>query len=346
MVSMQEIARRAGVSAATVSYVLNDRVRRNSVSEATRQRVLAIAEELGYRRNTLAQAVKTGKNPMLGLLVADRSARHAEFMARLTYGVLDEAEEQDHTIKILRLHEDTQAERTIERCAELRLSGLIALEVGDEMLHRLRHHRLTENIPLVILDRSSYGESDVLRVRSDDAAGCRAAVAHLHELGHRRIAFLGGERAFAHVCQREAGYRSGLADYGLKVPRGFVRYGDWSIEGAHRALDEWLAFAAPPTAVMCASDWVAWAVLGHAQQRGVAVPGHLSVVGFADLSFTEFTTPPLTTVAQPFEIMGRAAARLLLSHIHDESIALDICESVSTHLIVRESTAPPASLTT
>ena len=342
---MQEIARRAGVSVATVSYVLDSRVRRNSVSEATRRRVLDIADELGYRRNSLAQAIKSGKNSMIGLLLADRSARHAEFMARMTYGVLDEAEEQNHTVKIMRLHEDTQAERTIERCAELRLSGLVALEVGDEMLHRLRHHRLTQNIPLVILDRSGYGESGVLRVRSDDAAGCRAAVSHLHELGHRRIAFLGGERAFAYLCQREVGYRAGLSEHGLKVPRGFVRYGEWSIAGAHQALDEWLAFAAPPTAIMCASDWVAWAVLNRAMQCGVAVPSQLSIVGFADLNFTPFTPPPLTTVAQPFEDMGRAAAKLLLNHIHDDSMAdpPDICERIATQLIVRESTAAPAS---
>jgi LacI family transcriptional regulator len=333
---MQEIARRAGVSTATVSYVLNNRVRKgSSISDATRQRVLDIAEELGYRRNELAHAVKTGKNRMIGLLLANRAPRLAEFLSHITYGVLDEAEEQNFTIKILRFR-DEQMERTIERCAELRLAGLCIIGGGARPVTSLRQSRLTQNIPLAVFSHIREPEPGTIYVTPDDEHCFDEAVAHLYALGHRRIAFLAGITNHVESARREASFQRAMAAHNLDVPPDFSEFCNWKSEITARTVDRWLSLPTPPTAIICPSDYMAMEVLRLVHQRGVSVPSQLSIVGFGGFSIGDITHPPLSTVAMPLEEMGRTAVR----HLLDAKAPISQHTALPVTFIARESTGP------
>lgn len=346
MVTMDQIAQRAGVSQATVSYVLNQRHRATRISEGTRQRVLSTARELGYRRNALAHAMVTGKNPVIALLAW---APEGEVVARVLGGALDAAEEQQYTIKVLRLHNNQIDYRTIERCIELRIAGALVMFLGHDTLDHLRHELEHYAVPVAIVD-SSFPQTGGIRVVSDDLLGCHQAVEHLVRLGHRRIAFLSGRPGSAATTMRELGFRAAMAAFALPIPPGYLVQGWWE-PGTIRHVTEHLLKHPDgrPTAIVCASDETAMVVLRTARKQGLRVPHDLSVIGYADLTMAALADPPLTSVAQPFAEMGRAAVHHLLraaSKGDDAAADPAVNQALPTRLIVRESTAPANPYTT
>jgi LacI family transcriptional regulator len=344
---MKDIAQRLGVSRSTVSLVLNRRdapgVR---IPVHTRERILAEAESMGYRRNELARAVVTGRNPVFAFLVP---APEVEVAARLLAGALDEAEARGHTVQVVRLPgggADDEA-RAIHRCVEMRPVGVMSVYVHGARLDHLHEEMGRYHIPVAVLD-SSFPQARGLRIVSDDFLGSRQAVEHLTGLGHRCIAFFGGDPNSGASAMRQQGFVRAMTEAGLEVPEGYVRHGDWHPEKIDRITRE--AFgpdAAPaPTAVFCADDKTAMVVCRTLRRLGRRVPEDISVVGFADLSTAAFNDPPLTTVAQPFHEIGRAAvARLIVASEPAEGEAPQEApreEWLPTRLIVRESTAAVA----
>lgn len=344
-VRMRDIAERAEVSRATVSYVLNDRQRGDgTVSEETRRRVTEVARELGYRRNEMARAFVTGKSRVLGLLA---TYPDDENVARMLAGALDEAEEQGYFIKVLRARDYSVNPEIINRCAELRLAGVISLHMYGETLDYLHEEMARYQIPVAIMD-SSFPQQWGIRVFSDDAQGVDVALRHLIDLGHKRIAFLSGYRPTGATALREAAFRSTMAQNGLEAPDEFVRQGFWEVEWSMQSTR---AFLTEPTgratAILCEGDEMALSALNVANELGLKVPHDLSIIGYSNRKLTQWTNPALSSVAQPFHDMGRVAVRQLIERVtttKDAFVDDPLEVLLPTELVLRNSTAPPSTL--
>ncbi len=311
MLRISDIAARAGVSSATVSFVLNDRHAEERISEKTRNKVLEAAEELGYRSNQMARAMRTGNTLMLGMLGGDTGE---EPVGKMVAGALQAADERGYTLKILRDSLGGSAQQVIRRCSELRLMGVIALHLPPQTLSELRSEAGRYGYPLVLMDARSE-MSDMPQVVSDDEAGIEAGVAHLVGLGHTKIAFISGEELSTLSALRENAFGRAMQRRGLALPESYVARGDYhlhepSVHAAHSLLG--LPSEERPTAIFCSGDLIALATLQVAHELQLSVPRDLSVVGFANFRVSAFATPQLTTVEQPFAEMGRAAVNLLL----------------------------------
>lgn len=337
MITISDIAAKSGVSRATVSYVLNGRDSSVRISDNTRQRVMETAAELGYRRNELARAMTTGKNRMLGFWVMQSNR---EPVVRVLSGAMKEADENGYFIKMLGFDNGTLDERTLERCVEWRLSGIIAIHAPCAAMRELYPQIVKTAIPFVMVD-SQQPPIGCLNVAADNEGGMNAVIEHLVSLNHRHIAFLGGrsEREDSISGARERAYRAKMEACGLAACCD-VEYGDWqadfsdwengvTAQAVRRLLDK----NSRPTAIACASDHMAMIVVRLASQQGLKVPDDLSVTGFDDVTVATLYNPPLTTVAQPFEEIGRVAVRHLLQTQNGAEPQLP------AHLVVRGSTA-------
>jgi LacI family transcriptional regulator len=321
------------------------------ISDNTRQRVMETASELGYRRNELARAMITGKNRMLGFWVMQSNR---EPVVRILSGAMKEADANDYFIKMIGFDNGSLDERTLERCVEWRLSGIMAIHAPETTLRTLYPQIAATNIPLVMVD-CQQAPLGCLNIAADSGEGMRAVVQHLADLGHKRIAFLGGrnENEDAISGARERAYTATMRALGFEREI-HVEFGDWCAEfrdweegptaaAARRLLDgpepkSGKVFQRP-TAIACASDHMAMIVVRLAVERGLRVPEDLSVTGYDDITVASLYNPPLTTVAQPFEEMGRAAVRHLLGHSSAPSR-----ETLPATLIVRGSTGVVGSI--
>jgi LacI family transcriptional regulator len=193
----------------------------------------------------------------------------------------------------------------------------------------------------VVIDPVDLPDTDLASVGATNWAGGLAATEHLLSLGHRRIAAIGGPREMLCTQARIDGYRAALERAGVEFDRRLVLYGDFRHEGGFRASRDLLAMADRPTAIFAGSDQQAMGAYEAARQAGLQIPRDLSVVGFDDLPLCQWLSPPLTTVRQPLEEMGRLAARTLFQQLDGEPLVSPRIE-LATDLRVRLSTAPPA----
>jgi LacI family transcriptional regulator len=339
---MADIAVRAGVSRATVSLVLNEKHAVVGIAEETRQRVLRAASELSYRPNEIARAMVTGRNPVIGFLVRESQR---EVPTRILAGALSEAESRGYSVKVIRA-DGPFDHRIIERCAEMRLAGIMVLYINGDSLEYLRQEMARYSTPVAVVD-SSFPATQGIRIISDDRDGARQAIEHLASLGHRRIAFISGAPDSGAAAEREEGYRTALASLDIPMPADYLVHGNWFIprieEMTHALLEH---PAGRPTAIFCADDRTAMIAARTARRAGLRIPEDLSLVGFANLEMAEYGDPPLTTVAQPFPEMGATAVQHLLNWVEEhhrskQTAAAPVEVVLPTHLIHRTSTAPP-----
>ena len=349
MITMHDVAEKAGVSRATVSFVLNGRGVDNRIPEETQQKVLGIAADLGYRRNELALATKIGRSRVLCFL-ADSPHLDADFKTRVLAGVLEEASNCGYAVKVQYLPEGGERiyRETIERCIGWRLAGMITLNLQHaETVAGLYEEMARYRIPVAVVEDIPPVKQGIC-VTSDTQQGVHLALDHLAQQGHRRIAFLSGNPDSPTAIWRESIFRRAMLDFGLNVPDGFVRYGDWWLpEPNERAAKQLLTQGGRerPTAILCAGDPIAMVVLNVARALQIQVPRDLSVVGQANYSLATYADPPLTTVAEPFQEMGAAVVRHLLTRLSNQGEAWDetpLHEMLPMRLVVRSSTAPPA----
>jgi LacI family transcriptional regulator len=353
VVTQKQIAERLGISRQLVGFALNGG---GTVSARMRRQIQDAAREMGYRPNEIARTMATGRSRVLGFLVPNPEL---ENVARMLTGALEEAEATDYFVKVLRLRSETDMREVIERCAALRLAGVMVGLLPHDRLNRLFAEFDRFGIPVALMD-CGHTLPLVPCILSNDLQGCRAALDHLISLGHRRIGFLAGPRGEGSADMREQGYRETMAARGLPVREEDIARGHWG--RAPQTDDAALALLnrpAPerPTAVFCVDDKSALVALRIARSLLLFVPGDVSIVGFANLTMAEYSDPPLTTVAQPFSEMGRVAVRRLLTTVAardaDETDSGESEEEkenrgiepsrelLPTRLIVRGSTAPP-----
>lgn len=311
MVKMTDIAARAGVSQATVSLVLNNRTDGVRISDATRQRVIAAARELGYQRNEVARAMVTGKTRVIGFA----TGRHdCEENFRALAGVTEGAFEGEYSVKVFPV-ENSRADYDLGRaCVEQRLAGLVAQDLPGPLLASLKANLDRFHIPIVTMGGTA-GPEGTLNILADEVTGAAEALTHLKGLGHRRVGWVeGGPQASCLSPGRERIFREAAARAGVEVDPGLMVRGGAEMEGTEGAARAMFGSSDRPTAVLCCCDRSALMAIRAARACGLGVPSDLSVVGFGGLTFCELSDPPLSSVVIPYWRLGRKAAAEIIEH--------------------------------
>jgi LacI family transcriptional regulator len=331
-VTVQDVAKRAGVSTATVSRVLNGYP---FVSEAARGRVRRAVDELNYQPSRLARQLRVGSTQMLGLLISDIAN---PFSSSVTRGVEDYAWERGYSLILCDSDEDpVREERSLNTFLAQRVDGVIASPISEES--RAGWDALIDHgIPIVAMDRRLRG-MPVDMVLADNISGARQAVELLLDLGHRRIGLVGGPPYVSTARERQFGYEQALTGRGLPVDTVLIRTGDMRQPSGRIAAEELLSLQPRPTALFCFNNLMTLGALEAIRARRLRIPDDLSVIGFDDMPWATILDPPLTAVAQPAYELGRTAAELLLRRVADPSLAPSEIR-LPTRLVVRASCGP------
>jgi LacI family transcriptional regulator len=332
--TLANVAASAGVSVATVSKVLNGR---DDVAPATRALVQGLLQEHDY----VARRGRPARSPAIELFFHGQlNAYHTEVLQ----GVVEAATEAGVAVVVSmrpRGQRGAGASRPAAWARELAAAGrqatiLVTSELAAADLTALTRARM----PVVVIDPLNLPSARVTSVGSTNFAGGLLATRHLLDLGHRRIAYLGGPAAAACNQARLHGYRGAMEAAGAPVPDEYVRTGRFSYEHGVAGGAALLDLPAPPTAVFAGSDETALGVIEAARGRGLRIPEDLSVVGFDDTPVARLAAPPLTTVRQPLRGMGAVAVRTALRLAAGERVDSHHVE-LATELVTRQSTARP-----
>jgi LacI family transcriptional regulator len=324
-VTIGDVAAEAGVSIATVSKVINDRY---GVAPDTHTKVKAVIAELGYESSLVARSMRSRRTNVIGILVADIEP----FSAELLKGAASAIRETDYELIVYSGSGHGKEHSGWERRNVSRLSGtltdgiiLVTPTVVD----------VSDAAPIVTVDPHA-GPPILPSVHSDNLAGAITATDHLIGLGHRRIGFLAGRPDLESARLREEGFRSALARAGIGLDPALVRVGDYEPARSEEPARQLLTLADRPTAIFAANDLSAIETMHVARSLGVAVPDDVSVIGFDNIPESALTEPPLTTIDQSIQQMGREAVRLLvdlISGVSDGPLQI----TLPTRLVVRQS---------
>lgn len=333
-VTRKEVALKAGVSVATVSYVINNGPR--PVSPDTRRRVWAAIRELGYQPNGVARNLRLQRTSLLGLIIPDTRNPYFADVAR---GVEQVAFENGYTVMLC--HSGYNSQRELEYVDMLyiqRVAGVVWVPASErfEAYYKLMDY----GVPTVVLDRQLPG-IESLTVLADNFRGSYMATEHLIRLGHRRIAFISRPVDLSHSQARLQGYLSALTDHDIPHDPSLIARGGFRMEDGYRAMKDLLRVEDPPTALVAYNDFMALGALRALHEHGSMVPQDFSVVGFDDIEQAAFSCPALTTVCIPKFEMGQRSAQLLLASIDKQKPPEEWLQPLPVRLIVRESTAPP-----
>ncbi|WP_420595630.1 LacI family DNA-binding transcriptional regulator [Deinococcus sp.] len=345
--TLNDVARHAGVSPMTVSNVINGKA---GVRPATKARVLAAIEATGYRVNQVARALAGGRSRMLSVFTPQLNRPYA---TEVVQGAAQAADELHYDLVVMMLAGPDAAGSPAPT-----LSVVTRLAVGALLIQPSRGGRWEDaDLPDHIVSVDGPGPH---QLNADNYGGACLATAHLLSLGHTRIGFISGQEAEGQLkaasspeataddptnhdrdddAQRLRGYRESLAAAGLNVPEGYMQHGDYSKASGERAARALLNLPNPPTAIFVAGDAMALGAIHVAQDMGLAVPRDLSVVGFDDLPIAGAARPGLTTVRQPLALMGEVGVRQLVALAEGQPVPPT--PPFVTELIVRESTAAP-----
>jgi LacI family transcriptional regulator len=333
--TLATIASAAGVSVATVSKVVNSRP---DVAPSTRALVQDLLHEHAYvRRRADAEHSSSVELVFHGRLTA--------YSLEILWGILDAAAEVAVDVVVARRPrgsrraDATRSSSWVRQVANAGRQAVIAVanELADEELTALSRAR----VPIVVIDPLTMPRARIISVGSTNFTGGLTATHHLLDLGHRRIAYVGGPATAACNQARLHGYRGAMEGAGTRIGKGYVRIGQFRYEDGVVEGAALLALPQPPTAIFAGNDETALGVLEAARALGLRVPAELSVVGFDDTEIARVASPPLTTVAQPLRRMGAVALRTALRLAAGDKVDSHHVE-LATELIVRSSTAVPS----
>lgn len=330
---MRDIAKLAGVSSATVSNVINGST---VVRPETAERVRKVIKETRFVPNGSAATLKYGRSSSYGLIIPDITNPFFPEFIRSFEGILAN-NNQDMFLATTDLHV-SRMQQTIRRMLIRQVDGvaLLAAEIETEPIEALIHHR----VPLVTMDRRVVGPglSDVV---IDYISGLRDAVRHLRELGHQRIAYIGGSSGLTISDHRVNAFQEAMTDAGLTVHPDFIRAGNYRISGGESCMEELLGLSERPTAIMCTNDLTAIGALRVIRGHSLSVPENFSLVGFDDIEMSDIIQPPLTTLRLSREDLAQAFYTALSDFGKDPHV-VGREYTVATSLVLRSSTGPPA----
>ena len=337
-VTIEDVARAAGVSRQTVSRAINDQ---GEISPQTRARVLRIVEELGYRPSGIARGLATRRTRTLGLVIPDVAN---PFFSDVARGAEHVAYAEGYNVFLCNTEEDPQRELAVLRSLEgQRVDGVVlcSSRLDDRELRSV----VARHSVAVLVNRrlESEGEPDRIGVvLLDDVAGGRIAAQHLLDGGHQAVGFVAGPPASRSGRWRAAGYSAALADAGLSGNPAWMVHCPADVDGGHQAAGNLLARQPELTALFCYNDLVAVGALQACADLGRRVPDDVAVVGFDDITLAALVTPPLTTCRVPRYELGAQAMQLLLAQIDgcsDSADRLRPCDEVvlRPELVIRAS---------
>lgn len=326
--TIQDVAKAAGVSVATVSRVLN---KSNTVATSTRNTVLEAIRQLDYRPNLLGRNLRrTETRLVLALLPTIANP----FYSRIVKGIEDVAHKNGYNVMLCNTDSDTDRERVYLELLKNRLAdGVIFMSpvIDGEELTAIGDH-------FPVVQCCEYKEGAKVPLASiDNHAAAKKVVRHLISLGHKRIGMISCRNSFLSTICREQGFRDALEDAGHIFNSQCMAYGDYSFKSGSRAAFSLLALNERPTAIFAISDIMAIGVLRAAKEKRLRVPEDLAVVGFDNISFASMCDPMLTTISQPKYDLGCAAMELLLRKIQGE-LKEPVEIVLENELIIREST--------
>jgi LacI family transcriptional regulator len=328
-VTIKRIAAEAGVSLTTVSRALNDRP---DIDPGTRQRILALADQLGYTPNAIARSLVMQRTHTIGLAVRTLSDLWA---AHIVLPIEELAHSSGYDLFISTHHADAEWERRVLRAFHGRqVDGIIV--VSSVLGGEIPVLQKTLGIPIVLISPLVEAVHRYV-VRTDDVSGAHSATEYLIRLGHRRIAHIGAPDWAAPGFERRLGYRQALEVHGLDWDPALVYDGDAHETGGLAGVQALLALANPPTAFFCFNDLTAVGAFRGARLIGLCVPEDLSVVGFDDMPLASYVDPPLTTVRQDLAALGGRATQMLLDLIAGQKT--EAPQVLSTELVERTSCA-------
>lgn len=327
---MRDVAERADVSVTTVSHVVNET---RHVSDELRERVEEAMDALGYRPNRLARSLRRGETYTIGVVVPDSSN---PFFAEVARGVEDTSFAQRYSVILCNSDGDLEKELFYANVLTAKqVDGILFVAAGVSTEHIRTLQK--QQVPLVVVDRE-IPDVSVDEVLTDNVHGGEMITRHLIDLGHRRIGCITGPSDVTPSAHRVTGYCRALEEASLPFDEEIVLKGDFQYEGGYRGAQRLLMMDDPPTAIFACNDLMAVGVIRAAREMGWRVPADLSVVGFDDVRLASFTSPPLTTVAQPKYEMGVVATELLLERM-DSRDQPPQHRLLETRLVVRQSTA-------
>jgi DNA-binding LacI/PurR family transcriptional regulator len=341
-VTQKEIAKTAGVSQTVVSFVLNNSYG-VTISEDTRQRVLEIANELGYVPQVAAQNLVRGHSSNIGLVLIypHYQVLRDPFIPNVMTGIGRVSRSQGYRLLVEHINrmEDIGKIRSLLKGKEI--AGLVIsnFQAAADVIRPL----FEEGYPIVLLQRDSSGFADINSVSIDHLGGVRKLTEHLLNLGHRTIACIGYTTAGdAQVARRFGMFRQVVEAAGSKVEARYVRYGSFDPESGYDAMKSLLEERPLPTAVYGMNDLMALGAIRAIHEAGLRIPDDIAVVGYDDMRFSAFTYPPLTTVHAPEVELGQEAGKMVVSMIDGSKIE-NSHVSLETELVIRASCGATSS---
>lgn len=338
-VTLVDVAKKAGVALVTTSRALNGT---GFVSEETRKKVQAAAKALGYSPNLTAKILKGGRTNLLGLVVSNlHAAPMTEIMAAVSLAV------KQSGLDLIIYNASTELgalkQQDINRVLGSLCEGiLLALPTAQE--GNLAEFE-SSKVPVVLLNYWR-DQASLPTVRADNYEGSRAAVEHLIALGHSRIAFITGSSYTGQSQERQRGYQDALKSAGIRPTKGLVVRGDFSQSSGFEATQQLMALPRPPTAIFAANDSMAFGVMDALKEKGLQIPGHVSVMGFDDIPSSSHVYPRLSTVRQPLQEISTQAVRMILRRIRPENDLPGADESLielPSTLVIRDSCGPAST---
>jgi LacI family transcriptional regulator len=327
--NINEIAKHAGVSTATVSRTINGSAK---VTPETAEKVWRVVNAMGYHPSSHAQALASGKSQLIGLIISDITN---PFFPELVRSFEEISLQNGFEVIVANTgYDSSRMAHSVRRMIQRKTEGVAVLT--SEMEPALVEQLEIQQMPVVFLDTGRKG-ANASNIKVDYGMGIMEAVAHVVGLGHKRVGYIGGPTKYASARARRRAFIMCLRKHGLPTDADLIQRGNFKIDGGEAAVERLLRLKKRPTAVLAANDLSAIGALHAAQNAGLKVPEDISIIGFDDIDFCQLTQPPLTTIRLSRNQLAEKAFDALASVIHGKS-QRGRQYKVETHLIIRGST--------
>lgn len=328
-VTTKTIAKLAGISERSVYRALKNKP---EIKKETKKKVLKLAKDYDYRPDAIARSLVMQKTQTIGLFLPDIAT---SFYAEITAGIEEILAQNGYTLILGKSNFNPKKEISyLKLFQERKVDGMILAAISRETLKELILIEKNKKIPIVLVDVHSDGK-DVDSVKVDNKKGAGLAMNYLFSLGHRRIAFISDKIV---TRERKIGYENALKKYHLPLNENLIIESSFISEDAgYQGVKQLLQLSNSPTAIFCARDLIAAGAISALVESGLKVPEDISVIGFDDINLAKFLNPPLTTIAQPKEKIGRIAAKRLLEKIRSKGQEKVIKKILSPKLVIRSS---------
>lgn len=328
-VKIKDVAKKSGVSVATVSRVLNGG---KNVSDEVKEVVQNAIEELGYSPSYIARSLVKKKTNLIGVIVPDLTS---SFFSTILSSIEENASSNDYNIVVCNIEENLDKEfKYLNLFEQMRVDGII-------IMHEKTNTKIKEfinelHIPIIFCSCKGEGTNS-LSIIVDDYNASYDAAKYLLNLGHKKIAYIGGDmRDITSGQSRYNGYKKALEDYGISLDDKYVKYGDYKMNSGYNLMNELIKYDPVPTAVFAASDDMAVGALNCIIDNGYRVPEDISIMGFDGSGLTEIVRPKLTSMQQPIREMGAVAIKMIIDNNNLDSYLLN--QIIMKHkLVERES---------